>query len=304
MKVIGKLLLLSVFFYSCGSEPAQSLPKENDEDLNTESNFKENTLFQQDIAAYKTVVNVIRETGLAQNFVILPGEVEKVVAYIEKDERILEYNPEFMQLLQGDTNWHGISILAKEIGHHLSNHELKDGKATIEEEMEADRYAGFVLQKMGASLEEAIAAMRVSNEEDSTAQLALNSRIAAVTSGWNNAVKINSDTAIIASADLPKPPADEPDKNSSPFRANKPGYVYQIFLAVDTSFYYINDKNAVFGEKGGKYYLAGQKKDSNKPGFEWIFIKDEDSYGVDKKGRLWAFSTDGNFHIVGQALKL
>ena len=57
-------------------------------------------------------------------------------------------------------------------------------------------------------------------------------------------------------------------------------------------------------EEKGKPKEVGLKKDSNKPGFDWIFVKEGDSYGVDLKGRLWAFSTDGTFHVVGQAFKL
>jgi hypothetical protein len=158
-------LLITVLFISCGGNPDNQ--EENEDSTSIKSDdFQDNTHFKQDIAAYKTVVNIIRETGLAQNFVILPGNVKNVVAYVQDNERILEYNPEFMQQLEGDTNWHGISVLAREIGHHLSHHELKNGASTIAEDLEADRYAGFVLQKMGASLEEAIQAIENLNTDE------------------------------------------------------------------------------------------------------------------------------------------
>lgn len=286
---------------SCGGE---STPDENklDENLLNKTGFEEDTQFQQDIAAYKTVVNIIRETGLAQNFVILPGQVKNVVAYVENNERILEYNPEFMKQLEGDTNWHGISVLAREIGHHLSHHDLKNGEATVEEELEADRYAGFVLQKMGANLNQAIAAMENAVQENGQKNKAsLNARIAALTQGWTNSELLSSDTTLIAQVDESNPtPASVAEVKPQ----TKPDYRYQIFLAIDTSFYYINNKDIVFSESNGKYKNVGEKKESNKPGFDWIFNKGEASYGVDTKGRLWAFSTDGKFHVVGQAVKL
>lgn len=294
-------LFLSILLISCGSSDAVEgeLNSENQQDS---TSFEDNTEFKEDIAAYKTVVNVIRETGLAQNFVIIPGNVKNVVAYVEDNERILEYNPDFMQQLEGDTNWHGISVLAREIGHHLSNHELNGGTASPKEELEADRYAGFVLQKMGASLQEAIEAMEKSAQEKSgESSASLNARIAALSQGWNNSELLSSDTTLLASSQKVE---DDPKDKVKPKGAKKEDYVYQIFLAVDTTFYYINDKNVVYAENNKKYSVVGQKKDSNKPGFDWIFIKGEDSYGVDANGRLWAFSTDGKFHVVGQSVKL
>ncbi len=284
------LFLCVVHAVSCGTEEKN---KQADlVDSNTDPiTFEDNTQFKQDIAAYKTVVNVIRETGLAQNFVILPGKVKDVKAYVENNERILEYNPEFMMQLEEDTNWHGISVLAREIGHHLSHHDLTEGQSSMEEELEADRYAGFVLQKMGATLEQAILA--IENTNNNTQNSSINARISALSQGWNNSRILSSDSIASAIAAIPTP---------SPQAEINTHYIYQIFLAVDTTFYYIDKHNVAFVEKNKKHVRIGEKKDSNKPGFDWIFMKEEDSYGVDAKGKLWAFSTDGQFHIVGQAV--
>lgn len=307
-KFFGSICLITLLV-SCGGSNIEKNVINDDDTSSVEASFQNNTDIKNDISAYKTVVNVIRETGLAQNFVILPGNVAKVTAYIEDNERILEYNPEFMQKLEGDTNWHGISVLAREIGHHLSNHQLENGEASIEEELEADKYAGFVLQKMGASLDEAISALEKAASEDSSSISSLNARLASLSSGWKNAELLSNDTtALVAKVDenqqvtisVEEPAAIAPEEKEPV----KPEYAYQIFLAVDTSFYFINDNNAVFAETKGKFVNVGEKKDSNKPGFDWIFVKGEDSYGVDVKGRLWAFSFDGNFHVVGQAIRL
>ena len=262
-----------------------------------------------DIAAYKTVVNIIRETGLAQNFVILPGDVNNVQAYIEDNERILEYNPDFMEKLQGDTNWHGISVLARQIGHHLSQHDLEGGTASVEEEIKADKYAGFVLYKMGASLDEAIKALESVMHEDSVGRgISKNSRLASLTKGWNDAKTLmTNDTVLVA--EVPSVPketvASEIVDTVQAKPVNEgPDYLYNVYLAIDKTMYFVDEENVVYQEVEGKKTAVGLKKDSDKPGFDWIFMKEGDSYGVDLKGRLWAFSTDGNFHIVGQAVKL
>lgn len=277
------------------------------EEFNTKG-FDFSTDLTDDIAAYKTVVNIIRETGLAQNFVVLPGDVAYVKSYIENNERILEYNPNFMEKLQEDSNWHGISVLARQIGHHLSNHELEGGQGSIDEEIEADKYAGFVLFKMGASLDDAINALEIVMKEDSIGKsVSRNSRLVSLSKGWANAKLLMSDTVIeeivVVDSVLKDKSVDlVAIKTSNIIVA--PAYSYKVFLVIDKTIYFVDYKDVVYHELEGEQYPIGFKKDSDKPGFDWIFVKEGDSYGVDSKGRLWAFSTDGEFHIVGQAVKL
>ncbi len=273
-----------------------------DESDNPIQEFRFSTDLSDDIAAYKTVVNIVRETGLAQNFVILPGDVEKVKAYIEDNERILEYNPDFMENIQRKKNWYGISVLARQIGHHLSKHELEGGIPSIEEEIKADESAGFVLFKMGASLEDAISALESVIREDSIHQksIAKNTRISSLAKGWNNAKKLMTDTIMTAdNSDL-----DSIINLSSKKKKLRPKFLYRVFLALEKKMYYIGVEGNVYEEINNQYVPVGIKKESYKTGFDWIFVKEGDSFGVDLKGRLWAFSSDGNFHIVGQAIKL
>lgn len=299
------LLVLCFYISSCTSD---SESNSEDDYYNSDSekvviNPINGTELKNDIAAYKTVVNIIRETGLAQNFIIIPGEVENVVAYIENNERILAFNPEFMNKVKSDTNWHGISILAREIGHHLGNHKLKDGKPSLNEELDADRYAGYVLQKMGATLEESINALEISlNEDNKKSVISKNNRISSLIKGYNNAKLLNSDSTMITQIPIPKIDSNETLQQKTNKR-KKVNYIYKVFLAVDTSFYFIDEKDNIYSDNNNNQLKVGEKKDSNKPGFDWIFVKGEDSYGVDIRGRLWAFSTDGNFHVIGQALK-
>ncbi len=297
-------ILFAFFFVACNREKIQS---NKDQGFSVETSKKVNEMgfstdLSDDIAAYKTVVNIVRETGLSQNFLILPGDVEKVKAYIEDNERILEYNPEFMEKLQVDTNWYGISILARQIGHHLSKHELEGGIPSIEEEIKADESAGFVLFKMGASLGDAITALEIVITEDSLKQkgIAKNTRVSSLVKGWNNAKKLTADTVLNVSDSA----LDSLMRDNTVKKAQKPDFSFRVFLAVEKRMYYIDAEGKVYQQINSKYVPVGIKKDSYKTGFDWIFVKEGDSYGVDLKGRLWAFSSDGNFHIVGQAIKL
>tara|TARA_B100000401_G_scaffold340222_1_gene238606 strand:+ start:1071 stop:2006 length:936 start_codon:yes stop_codon:yes gene_type:complete len=295
-----------LLFFSCNEEKValnsdESLIAKGDSDHPVER-YRFSTDLSDDIAAYKTVVNIVRETGLAQNFIILPGDVEKVKAYIEDNERILEYNPDFMENIQKKKDWYGISVLARQIGHHLSKHELEGGIPSIQEEIKADESAGFVLFKMGASLGDAIAALESVIKEDSLQEkvIAKNTRISSLAKGWNNAKKLMTDTVMTANqSDL-----DSILNLTLKKKKIRPKFLYRVFLALEKKMYYIGVEGKVYEEVNNKYVPVGIKKDSYKTGFDWIFVKEGDSYGVDLKGRLWAFSSDGNFHIVGQAIKL
>jgi hypothetical protein len=303
-----KLILIGVlaFNFSCSTSENTTQDElnefENDEDIDikpiTDSELS------PDINAYKTVVDVIRETGLAQNFIIIPGDVDDVIAYIENNERVLSYNPNFMKQVQNDSNWVGISVLARQIGHHLGNHELKNGKPSAEEELDADRYAGFVLQKMGATMQDAIHALEEGLKDKTDFTVNKNKRIAALVEGFNKAKSLSMDTVVVNKIKIPE--IDKVNTTEKKVNAKKqPEYVYKVYLAIDNKFYYIDEQDAVFEEKeNGTYVKVGEKRSSTRPGFDWLFTKGENSYGVDLKGRLWVFSTEGNFKVIGQAVKI
>ena len=303
-----KLILIGVlaFNFSCSTSENTTQDElnefENDEDIDikpiTDSELS------PDINAYKTVVDVIRETGLAQNFIIIPGDVDDVIAYIENNERVLSYNPNFMKQVQNDSNWVGISVLARQIGHHLGNHELKNGKPNAEEELDADRYAGFVLQKMGATMQDAIHALEEGLKDKTDFTVNKNKRIAALVEGFNKAKSLSMDTVVVNKIKIPE--IDKVNTTEKKVNAKKqPEYVYKVYLAIDNKFYYIDEQDAVFEEKeNGTYVKVGEKRSSTRPGFDWLFTKGENSYGVDLKGRLWVFSTEGNFKVIGQAVKI
>ncbi|MEK8018775.1 MAG: hypothetical protein VSS75_018030, partial [Candidatus Parabeggiatoa sp.] len=60
------------------------------------------------------------------------------------------------------------------------------------QELESDQYSGFILQKMGASLNEALAAMKVlSSEQASSTHPGKQARLAAITKGWNESKRID-----------------------------------------------------------------------------------------------------------------
>lgn len=74
--------------------------------------------------------------------------------------------------------------MAHEIGHHLSGHTLDGLGSRPKKELEADRFSGFILQKMGATLDQATATVNTFSEEGSRTHPGRSARVAAVTNGW------------------------------------------------------------------------------------------------------------------------
>jgi hypothetical protein len=102
-------------------------------------------------------------------------------------ERFIFYNALFMQKLKQRTDdWSLVSILAHEVGHHLAFHTEVDGR-WHEFELEADYFSGFILRRLGATLDQALAGLRaISPNQASQTHPALDQRLQAITIGWTD----------------------------------------------------------------------------------------------------------------------
>ncbi len=130
---------------------------------------------------------VMKQTGLPTNFLLIASDVDNAAAVLHENKRYILYNQRFMENVKRQTKseFGALSILAHEVGHHLSGHTLLESDARPELELEADRFSGFVLAKMGASLDEACIAMETYGGESlSSTHPAKRTRLAAITNGW------------------------------------------------------------------------------------------------------------------------
>lgn len=148
-------------------------------------------------AGADVVAQIMRYTGLPQNFdVIQSNEVPNAAAVIllgpdELPRRVIAYNDQFMNEVRGATSnndWAPISIMAHEIGHHLSGHTIQPGGSQPPTELEADKFSGFVLYKMGARLADATKAMStLVPESDGPTHPGRSKRVRAIEEGWQQA---------------------------------------------------------------------------------------------------------------------
>lgn len=142
------------------------------------------------------VAEIMKYTGLPQNFDVVVGQVPNAAAMIvlgpdDLPRRVIAYNQTFMgQVAKATQNndWVPISIMAHEIGHHLSGHTLMPGGSQPPLELEADKFSGFVLYKMGAVLADAQKAMRtLAPEQDGDTHPGRSKRLSAIQQGWQQA---------------------------------------------------------------------------------------------------------------------
>lgn len=142
------------------------------------------------------VEQIMSATGLPQNFDVIEASVPNASAMIvfggnNIPRRVIAYNPDFMQEITSsnlNTRWMATSIMAHEVGHHLSGHTLVPGGSQPPLELEADRFSGFVLARMGASEDAATQAIRtLVPEEGSATHPERAKRLSAILLGWRDA---------------------------------------------------------------------------------------------------------------------
>ncbi|AUD04733.1 M48 family metalloprotease [Spirosoma pollinicola] len=138
--------------------------------------------------AEKVVDRILKPIGLMRNFnVIECSNTDNCFATVLKGQRFIVYDGAFMAQIEEETetDWSAISIMAHEIGHHLQGHTIDGRGGQPIKEIEADKFSGFVLHQLGASLDDATVAVRALGDEHATStHPAKPARIDAIRKGW------------------------------------------------------------------------------------------------------------------------
>ena len=181
---------------------------------------EELAVFDADKDALEFVASVTKYTGVPQNFKVYAGNVRNALAH-QADaggERQIIYNQDFMRATVKSTGekWAAISVMAHEIGHHISAHPLGSAtKPKREQELEADKYSGYVLRRMRATLEQAKVAMERQPDLAKAGYPDKSARLAAIQNGW-----IEADDQ--AKEELTPPKQTSPQPVAEPKPESKP----------------------------------------------------------------------------------
>lgn len=249
----------------------------------------ENYEFEPDKVAKEAVSKIVQYTGLTPNFVVVSdNKVNTAIAYLKNNKRYISYNPKFIEKLNAKTatNWAAVSVLAHEIGHHLSGHTLLKNSSPGNE-LIADKFSGFILYQMGAKLEEAKAALSViGHEMDTTKHPPKQARLEAIQEGWAEAELLRDVNAF------------SEKKYSSSYHTK---FIYQCTFKNDENIYFVDEKdNIIWYDNYGKPIIIGKKQVSTDNKYNWIYNYLDNFYGVDHKGKIWKETTYGSVFIVGE----
>lgn len=255
---------------------------------------RENLSYEADKIVKEATTNILNYIGLPPDFKVVQLDIPNVIAYTKHGERYIGYNPVFIQRLriQTETDWSAYSVLAHEIGHHLAGHTEKNGKTNPGNELVADHFSGFILQRMGATLEQAESALlsleKIGGISDTIHHPPIRSRITSLAEGWMQAAALNLNHKIL-------------EKTDNPESAATTKYKYKCVFNGDENVYYINqdDKVIWFNERGRPIEI-GEKLASETTNFTWNIKYGRSTYGVDARGVIWSNTNYSSSFKVGQ----
>ncbi|WP_456429881.1 hypothetical protein [Rhodocaloribacter sp.] len=287
--------------------------------------------FGSDREAEQAIGRIMKFTGLPQNFTIKAANVPNAAAVIRDTKRLILYNQTFMERVRQTTNtdWAAISILAHEIGHHLSGHTLEAGGSRPETELQADRFSGYVLFKMSATLEQAQAAMEaMTSEGGSATHPPKSARLAAIANGWVESRDQNSrgaDPASSAARTDDPPPRERPtesrknpaENDEAPFPTNPPGnYFVAQCTFQDGSVSFVTAEGDIMMDYLGTTINVGRQAPSNDPRIAWLYVIQSNNptvaaylnlmgltgltYAVDHDGVIWGQNAWGQLVQMGR----
>jgi hypothetical protein len=168
--------------------------------------------FSSNSEANDALNRILFVTGATPNFVLMEcDKISNAVAVTYKGERYILYDREFLSLIsRNSSSWSNLFILAHEVGHHINGHTKDIALGSIlsaqeleeqrREELDADLYAGFVLAKLGATLNQTTAAINlISSSADDRFSTHPNKskRIESITVGWNRGSQNISNSSVV-----------------------------------------------------------------------------------------------------------
>ena len=196
--------------------------------------------------------------------------IQNAYATIINNIRWIVYDNDFLEDIDAytSTKWSSISVLAHEMGHHYYNHVVSSSGSTPAKELEADNFSGFVMEKLGATLQQSLAAMQaIASDKASATHPAKKDRLDAISKGWD---KANGTAAPAPSPTEPpvstNPVPNTPDPgNTTP--ANDPSWIGLTM--------YSNQTETVELSDDGKKFQQAELK----PGEAFVFKFEIYNYG-------------------------
>jgi len=255
-----KKLLLFLFLFT-GSLGVMAQQENQCGFINPPSSLRSNFASVYEASSY--IDNMLDQIDWQENFLVREQNgINNAYATIIRNQRYIVYDNRFLERLDSyaGTKWASISVLAHEMGHHYYNHVLNGSGSTPPKELEADFFSGYVMAKMGASLQEAEAAMsKIASPRASSSHPGKADRLNAIANGWNAAGRKANQTST-------HNPVPAPQQQSQPATTD----ASWIYLSL-----YGNSDMTVYLSDDGRQFSAAQVK-TNQP---FVFKYEVYDYG-------------------------
>src|SRR5712692_5136604 len=164
--------------------------------------------------------------GLENMPTILSGPVPNAAAMIRGTQRLIVYNPAFMEQLEkrAGTDWTDKFVIAHELGHHAEGHTVSGSGCNKEFEYQADAFAARVLRKLGADLDETSAAMRAMPVGSTQCHPASENRLVHIREAFRREVPGSTTRTKETSRRKEPAPEEEPEPAPRPRPLRRAGY--------------------------------------------------------------------------------
>jgi predicted HD phosphohydrolase len=249
--------------------------------------------------ATEIIGRIISVLGLKPNFEVKAANVPNAAAVVYNQKRYVLYNPAFINALvkTAGNEWAAVSVLAHEIGHHLNGHTLENHGSRPDQELEADEFSGFVLRRMGASLEEAQVAMQVAaNARTTDTHPAKHDRLTAIATGWKNAdAQAGGDVNLAKIKTSPFTEEQVIAQRPTPPIANKYIAANVHFNADEDGEYYVTTRLNLVKVENNQLFIIGKLSPIDNKEYPFLIHDEATNLLVNAKGSI--MNTKGN--VVG-----
>lgn len=137
--------------------------------------------------AVDLVERIVSTVGLVPRFDVFAANVPNAAAIIDGEDRLIVYSESWIRNTIPNNKWAVVALMGHEIAHHLNGHTLEAGGSRPSTELEADKFAGFAVGKLGGSLQDAQWLFRQLPKSGSDTHPPQSARLEAVAVGWRDA---------------------------------------------------------------------------------------------------------------------
>ncbi len=142
------------------------------------------------------VSEILKKTGISDaNFILKTcNDTKNATALFWNNKRYIILDEYYLDSLnKNDQYWFYLFVLSHEIGHHLYGHmfEKSNLEKSRNEELQADKFAGFIIRKFGGNVNHIKIALHSINHPklNNTSHPILNDRLIASYKGFNSAIE-------------------------------------------------------------------------------------------------------------------